>query len=198
MRKIGLLGGTFDPIHNGHLNLAIEMLEKEHLDEVWFIPAAKNPLKQDEAISPAHRFQMLQLAIADIPFFKAFDLEINKRVPSFTIDTLKELKGMYRDEIFYLILGQDAFSNFYQWKDPKGILATVSLLIGCRNEECLQPWGDEEIKQALTASLRQIKLMDISATAVRERLKKDLYIGHLVPGKVVDYIYENSLYSFSS
>jgi len=198
MRKIGLLGGTFDPIHNGHLNLALEMQEKEHLDEVWFIPAAKNPLKHEEGTAPQHRFQMLKMAIGDIPFFKAVDLELSKTGPSFTIDTLNELHALGKNQSFYLILGQDVFSSFYKWKDPAGIVAKATLLIGCRRGDDLHPEGNEEIKQALMAGLRQIKLMDISATEIRERLKKNLYIGHLVPGKVVDYIYENSLYSFSS
>lgn len=198
MRKIGLLGGTFDPVHNGHLNLAFEMKEKEKLDEVWFIPAAKNPLKPQECSAALDRLHMLKLAIQDIPFFKAVELEIHKEGPSFTIETLNELHTRFSNQKFYLILGQDAFANFYRWKQPKEILTKASLLIGARQGEEVRPAGDDEIQQALVMALRQIKLMDISSTEIRERVKKSFCISHLVPAKVVDYIYENSLYSLSS
>src|SRR5262249_44608705 len=106
-KKIGLLGGTFDPFHFGHLNLAIEMKEKQGLDQVWFCPARLSPFKlQEQATDGQHRLKMIQLAIEGLPFFQALDLELLREGPSYTIDTILELQRREGEGVqFYLILG---------------------------------------------------------------------------------------------
>lgn len=177
--KRGLFGGTFDPIHFGHLNLAISLKESAHLDEVWVVPARRSPLKPEEETAPDHhRLEMVKRAFDGIPGFIVSDIELTRPAPSYTIDTLEQIGPCA------LMLGEDAFAHLDRWKEAKKILETVPLLVGCRQ--------GENQKNCI-----QIPQMEISATDIRQRLKKRLYCGHLVPAKVLDYIYENQLYSSS-
>jgi nicotinate-nucleotide adenylyltransferase len=167
MKKIGFFGGSFDPIHFGHLNLAIEMLEQHGLDEILFCPAFCSPFKLDRPplASPERRLEMLKLVLADIPFFRWTSLEVDNRETSYTVQTLKRLpSAQYR-----LILTKESTASFSKWKDPEMVQRLAPLLIGERT-------------------------FPISSTAVRERLKKKLYCGHLVPEKALYYIEEHRLY----
>src|SRR5204862_4879143 len=102
---IGIFGGTFDPIHFGHINLALEMKEQHHLDEVWFIPAKVNPFKLEKKLQPmGRRHKMVELGIEDIPGFKVYDVESQRQGPSFTVDTLRQLKSAHPNINFRLIL----------------------------------------------------------------------------------------------
>lgn len=181
MKKIGLYGGTFDPIHIGHLNFAVEMKEKLGLDEVWLIPALINPFKQNAPpIEASHRLNMCRLSIKGISFLKVNNIELKRKPPSFTVDTLRELTGKYHSVQFYLLLGEDTYVNFSKWKESEEITRLATLAVGACN-------GDSK--------RTKIRRIDISSTEVRERLKKNLCIRHLVPSKVVDYISKNQLYS---
>lgn len=200
-KHVGVYGGTFDPIHFGHLNAAIEVMEYHQLDEVWFCPAQVNPHKQNvESSSSSHRLKMLELALAELPQFGIIPNELQREGVSYTIDTLRELVEEEKKEShpskFFLILGEDSIANFFHWKDPKEIIKIAPPLIARRlgNEKPLELKGDPEICQALSRGLTPTHIMDISATQIRERIRKGLYIGHLVPAKVVDYIYQNQLY----
>jgi nicotinate-nucleotide adenylyltransferase len=167
MKKIGFFGGSFDPIHFGHLNLAIEMLEKHGLDEILFCPAFCSPFKIDRppVASPEHRLEMLKLVLADVPQFRLSSLEIERRITSYTIETLKKLPfAQYR-----LLLTRESAESFSKWRDPQEIERLAPLLIGERT-------------------------LPISSTEVRERLKKKLYCGHLVPEKALYYIGKHCLY----
>lgn len=200
--SIGLLGGTFDPIHFGHLNLAFELMEKRQLNEVWFIPAYTNPLKEkipSQAID--HRLKMLQLAIQGIPQFKIKDIEIKRAPPSYTIDTIKTLMAEEESQSipaqFYLLLGEDCFHSLPQWHLPGEIVKCVRLLIGLRGgvekkELHILP---SLIRKAVEEGITPIRLMEISATDIRKRLAQGLYCGHLVPAPVLEYIQRNKLYS---
>lgn len=191
----GLYGGTFNPIHFGHLNLAIELKEKCNLDEVWVVPAHLSPLRMDEPFTPAdHRKKMVELAIADIPGFRLLDLELRRPGPSFTIDTLKELLPKAGE--IALLLADDALPDFHRWKDPEGIVRLVPLLIGSRLQELPKDGYrfSSEVARAVEKGRVTTSRMEISATVIRERIKKKLYCGHLLPPKVLDYIYENQLY----
>ncbi len=188
MKKVGLLGGTFDPIHFGHLNLAFEMLEKRGLDEVWFCPAWMNPHKLvGQASSTIDRLEMVRLAIEAIPQFKVIDNEVRRGGISYTVDTLRELKAEHPENQFFLILGADSVDLFFKWKEPEEILSLCEVLVGSRTK----PEISQEI---LKENYVPTRLLDISATDIRSRVNKYLYISHLVPGKVVDYIYSNRLY----
>ena len=174
MKKKALFGGSFDPPHFGHLNLAIEMLERYQFEKVFWIPAARSPFKE-EVSDPGHRLEMVKLATKDIAQFEVLDLEIKRKPPSYTIDTLEELNC--DPDHFSLLLADDIYHSFSQWKEAKKIEQKVEILVVSR--------GNEGIS---------IPKMEISASRIRERLKKGLYCGHLLPANVLDYIYENQLY----
>lgn len=198
MKKIGVYGGTFDPIHFGHLNLAIDILEARELDEIWFCPARLNPHKQ--AAQPVaditHRVEMLRLAISDIPQFKIIEIEAKKEGPSYSIDTLRALLASEKNNNFSLILSDDVIPGFFNWHQPEEIVKLVPLLIGRRSTTRVSPLiGNPVIVKAFEDGMTPTHFMDISSTEIRRRLAKGLYCGHLVPEKVMDYIYRNQLYS---
>lgn len=196
--KIGIYGGTFDPVHLGHLNLATEIMEAHHLDLVWFCPAAKNPFKPDQASTSAfHRLNMLKLAIEHEPRFFISEVELEREGVSYTIDTLKELHHQYPEHQFFLILGEDAARSFHKWNQPEAIISLAQPLIGCRGIQASEqePFqGSPNVAKALKKGLTPTRVMEISATEIRKRLleKKSCY--HLIPGKVMDYIITNRLY----
>lgn len=199
--KIGIYGGTFNPIHFGHLNLAIEIKEKHHLDKILMIPAWKNPLRvEEEIISAKHRLEMAKLAIEGIEGMEIIDWEAKRPEPSFTVDTVTFLKEKDLQKgdhnSYFLLVGADTIENFMNWKDPKKIIEIAPLLIGQRNGDALiTPTNAPEwLKSAMQKGITPIKIFEISATEIRDRLKKNLYCGHLVPQKVLDYIKHNHLY----
>lgn len=200
-KKIGLLGGTFDPIHFGHLNLAFELMEKRGLDQVWFIPTQLNPLKiQSPPTSIDHRLAMTRLAIRKIPQFHLKDIEKKRSSPSYTIDTLrifiaKEASNPIPNQ-FYLLLGEDAIPKFLRWHLPEEIVKLVPLLIGSRSslEKNVLEGCNLFVQAAIQKGLTTIHLMDISGTEIRKRLAQSFYCSHLVPAPVLRYIQKNQLY----
>ncbi len=201
-KKIGLLGGSFDPIHFGHLNLALELKEKKSLDEVWLIPAQINPHKTDtQPVSFEHRFEMARLAIEGVPHFFLNDLESKRSPPSYTIDTLRLLIENDRNQglsnQFYLLLGEDGIRYFSRWHLAEEIVRLVPLAIGSRFNPDLTSLlsHSEAIQAAIRKGLTQTRRIDISSTELRERLSKKLYCGHLMPSLVLRYIEKNGLYA---
>jgi len=203
-KKIGFFGGTFDPIHNGHLNLAIEMMEKHGLDQVLFCPASQSPHK---SLSPPigtkeHRRAMVAAAIAPLPQFTFLDLEIQKSSPSFTIDSLRTLiqrdQGGKRE--YHLILGEDAIENFHLWKEVEELASLAPPLTGSRPEgaEGFPRELPKSVVTILKKGVTKTSIMEISSTAIRERLRLGLYCGHLLPAKVWEYIVQNQLYKENS
>ncbi|WP_068470182.1 nicotinate (nicotinamide) nucleotide adenylyltransferase [Candidatus Protochlamydia phocaeensis] len=202
LKKIGLLGGSFDPVHVGHLNLAFELMEKKQLDEVWFIPAQLNPHKSHAPpTSIDHRLKMVHLAIKDIPQFILKDLEAKRPPPSYTIDTLQafiaEEAFKPQPNQFFLLMGEDMLPNFYRWHMPEEIVKLVPLLIGSRSgiwqTDAFQDFN-LAIREAILKGLIQTRLMDISGTELRQRLAQRHYCGHLIPYPVLQYIQEHHLY----
>jgi nicotinate-nucleotide adenylyltransferase len=206
MKKIGIYGGTFDPIHVGHLNLAFELMEKGGLDEVWFIPAQISPHKTHQPpTSFVHRLAMLEQVMKDIPPFKVKGMEGQRPPPSYTLHTLQNFildeKQQEASNQFYLLLGEDSVPGFFRWYQPEEIVKLVSLLIGSRTGR----WQIEEnqsfdltVREAIQKGFIQTRIIDISGTELRERLIKNLYCGHLIPAKALDYIHQNQLYTASS
>lgn len=200
-KRVGIYGGTFDPIHNGHLNLAFEMMEIHGLDEIWFCPNKINPHKQDaQSCATSHRVKMLELALNPIPAFGILMNEIERKGISYTIDTLRELtkaenRHPYPTEIF-LIVGDDSVGKFLQWKEPEKIVQMVPILVGKRSAQASLEGlkASPLVYESFVKGLTETKVMEISATDIRNRIRKKMYIGHLVPAKVVDYIYQNELY----
>lgn len=196
---IGFYGGTFDPVHFGHLNLAIELMEAHRLSEVWFCPAEISPHRLNQKpISATHRLKMLELAIEDIPQFKLIDIESRRKGPSYTIDTLRDLteqeKKKPSPQQIALLLGEDSLARFSQWRESEKIVEMVPLYIGSRSGDVKSWEGSFAIQKAIKKGLTRTKVMDISATEIRKRLARHLYCGHLLPAKVLDYIIENQLY----
>ena len=202
MQSVGIYGGTFDPIHFGHLNVAFELMEAHHLQQVWFCPARINPFKMDqpESLSIEQRMHMLKLALADIPQFRVLDVESKRAGPSYTFDTLQEVlllpENIAAERQFYLLLGEDSISSFFDWHRVAEIVDLVPLLVASRSGEVSMPLSaNPKVYSALKKGMTKTRKMDICSTYVRERLQQDLYCGHLVPAKVIDYIYAHRLYS---
>lgn len=185
MKIVGFFGGSFDPIHFGHLNLAIQLVEKKYVDEILFCPAFCSPFKtaQPPMASGRDRLEMIRRVIADIPYFKLCDYEVERKTPSFTIDTLRAIQTegvQYR-----LILSQDAARGLSQWKEAVAVQKLAPPLVGLRGEANFPLVDCEVVPTAI---------FEISSTAIRERLKKKIYCGHLVPQIALDYISEHQLY----
>jgi len=190
MPKIGIFGGTFDPIHLGHLITAQSVREIRKLEKIIFIPAFISPHKSDAKTSSAEdRLNMIKLAIDGIPFFDYSDLEIKKGGVSFTIDTLRELKNRY-DELEFII-GYDNIFSFHTWKDPDEIMKLTKLVVLKRKSSHPPQFEDKYYDLAVFVQTRGI---EISATDLRERVKNGLPINFLVPPRVMEYINNHKLY----
>lgn len=190
MSNIGIFGGTFDPIHNGHLITAQSVKEIRNLEKIIFIPAFISPHKQDADPSRAkHRLNMLELAIEDIPFFECSDFEIKQHTISYTIDTLREFKKYY-DKID-LIIGYDNIFQFHTWKEPDEILKLANVVVLKRKSSHPLDFVDKYVE---AANFVQTRGIEISATDIRNRVHNGLPIYYLVPEKVLDYIFKNNLY----
>jgi nicotinate-nucleotide adenylyltransferase len=193
--KIGILGGTFDPVHFGHIHLALHLQELCHLDRVLFSPSRLSPFKQESGgnASPIERLEMVRLALEGIPGFEVIDYEVLSSGPSYTIDLVRYVKSLYTesDELF-LLLGEDLIPTFRDWKDYKQILALVTPIIGCRFRQGFH--HDKDSLESMQKGRREIPILEISSTEIRERVKKKLYCQHLIPEKVFEYICKNKLY----
>jgi nicotinate-nucleotide adenylyltransferase len=198
--KIGVFGGTFDPVHLGHIMIAEEAGASLDLSEIIFVPAGQPPLKPAHPITSAeHRLQMLRLAIADRPHFRVSAVEIERPGPSYTVDTITELRGESgsEDELFF-ILGWDSLAQLAEWREPSRLVRMCCLVAVPR-----PGWQRPDLK-ALEARIPGISKrvvfleephIDISASAIRELAARDLSLSRLVPDPVAEYIREHKLYS---
>ncbi|MFC1966624.1 nicotinate-nucleotide adenylyltransferase [Chloroflexota bacterium] len=197
--NIGVMGGTFDPIHKGHIIVAEEARARLNLAEVLFVPAGKPWLKTDRLISPAeHRLQMVSLAIADKPYFKLATLEIERAGPSYTVDTITELREKLGAGVeLFFILGWDSLSHLPQWRDASRIITMCRMAAVPRSGYSL-PDLDSLEAGIPGLSERLIILdkpqIDISASDIRERVARNLPVHHLVPEPVGKYIRQHKLY----
>ena len=191
MSKVGIFGGTFDPIHLGHLITAQSVKEIRNLDKIIFIPAYISPHKTDaKPSSPEDRLNMIKIAVDGIPFFDCSDIEVNKGGISYTIDTLMELKKYY-DKIEFII-GYDNIFTFHTWKEPDEIFKLADVIVLKRKSSHPPQFEDKYFRQAIFVQTRGI---EISATDIRERVKSGMPINFLVPPKVMEYIYNHKLYT---
>jgi nicotinate-nucleotide adenylyltransferase len=191
-KKVGILGGTFDPIHMGHLVLAEQVREKFQLERVIFIPCASPPHKTEQKLSPADdRFEMTKLALEGNPYFFVSDIELKREGLSYTVETLRELKEFYRDSEIYFLTGSDVLDEITTWKDPEEIYKLAKIVIGVR------PGFDKfdpENHFAKKSIIVEITGIDISSTQIREKVRKGESIKYLVPSKVEEYIKNRNLY----
>jgi len=187
--KIGLFFGSFNPIHTGHLIIANTAINEIGLAEVWFIVSPQNPLKaRADLLDAGVRFQFVSLAIDGDNRFKASDVEFNMPLPSYTIDTIKHLETIYPENEFYLILGSDSFLNLSNWKGHHSLLEK-NLIVYQRPGFLL---GPESYLAKIT--VLHSPLLEISATDIRELIKKGRSIRYLVPQPVISEIEKNKYY----
>ncbi|MFC1928414.1 nicotinate-nucleotide adenylyltransferase [Chloroflexota bacterium] len=197
--NIGVMGGTFDPIHNGHILVAEETRTRLNLVEVIFVPAGQPWLKEDSPISSAeHRLQMVSLAIAGFPYFKLTTVEIDRAGPSYTIDTIAQLQAQVgaEDELFF-ILGWDSLAQFPQWRDASRLIKMCHLVAVPRPGYPLPSLNS--LEASIPGLSQRLVILDkpevdISATEIRNRVTQGLSIHHLVPEPVDEYIRQNRLY----
>lgn len=188
--KIGLLGGTFNPVHLGHLALAQESWHQLKLDKVIFIPANISPFKENEpVIGPADRLDMLRLAIEGDDRFKISTFEIDKEGISHSIDTVKHFSDVYgSDAELFFISGADSIRDLSKWKDIEGILDIVTFIVATR------PGFDFEGPLKDKVQFISMPGIGVSSTMIRERIHGHEPIDHLVPDAVVKYIRNKGLY----
>lgn len=189
-QNTGLFFGSFNPVHNGHLEIARYMLDNEGLNEIWFIVSPQNPLKESKNLANARqRLEMMKLAVSAEPRFKVSDVEFSMPEPSYTIDTLNFLAGTYPERRFYLIIGSDNLEDFHLWKDYEQVLQQYKILVYPRKKEFKNPYAREP-----NVNITQAPLIRASSTQVRELIKKNKEANHLIPVKVAEYINNSRLY----
>jgi nicotinate-nucleotide adenylyltransferase len=191
MKQIGLLGGSFDPVHNAHLALAHEALTRLPLDEVRWIPAGQPWQKTRQLASTTHREAMVSLAIALEPRFRLETCELRRRGPSFTLDTVRELQAAQPGAEWFLIIGQDQYTGLHTWRDWRELIKLVTLVIAKRPGANAFPHPDLIRAEQRTLSL---PMMDVSSTEIRTRIAQHRPIDDLVPAGVARYIEEHGLY----
>ena len=200
--RVGIFGGTFDPIHLGHLILAEQCREQCGLDEVWFVPAAVPPHKQGLEISPAKsRCEMLEFAIAGNAQFQLNRVELDRSGPSYTVTTLEQLLADHPSCEFSLLVGADSIRDLPTWKQPQRILELAQVVAVNRGRNLLDPTEAarqlvEQVGPLAQSRIRFIHMpgVDISATDIRQRVRAGLSIRYLVPRSVEIYIHEHGVY----
>ncbi|MCE5198847.1 MAG: nicotinate-nucleotide adenylyltransferase [Armatimonadota bacterium] len=197
LKRIGIMGGTFDPIHYGHLILAEQAREQFKLDTVLFITAADPPHKTGQEVTPVlYRHQMACLAVKDNGRFECSTLEIERSGPSYTIDTLKQIKGLYNGQAdVYLLVGADEAASFMSWRDPYGIQELATVVVANRpGQEVADVIKSLPEDFARCVAPLEMPGVDISSTDLRERVRSGRSIKYLVPELVENYILKTGLY----
>ncbi|MCX7760779.1 MAG: nicotinate (nicotinamide) nucleotide adenylyltransferase [Hydrogenothermaceae bacterium] len=205
---VALFGGSFDPVHLGHLRIAEDIREYFNLERIIFVPAYLSPLKFSHSASAVDRLNMLTLAISDNPNFEISTYEIEKIGKSYSIDTV----NFFKERLGYnpaFIVGTDAFLTLERWKEPKKLLNTANFIVVSRDKVNIK-----QVKEVVNKIDSNVKTynnnvidfsktgvylyfqrrIDISSTEIRDRIKKGLSIRYLVTREVADYIYKNNLY----
>lgn len=198
--KIGIMGGTFDPIHIGHLLLGEFAYEDFGLDEIWFLPNGNPPHKDTEETKKAlrHRVNMVKLSIADVSYFRLNLYEAEVDHHSYTYQTMQEFNRLYPDDSFYFILGADSLFSIEQWMYFREIFPTCTILAAMRDdkdaEEMRRQMRYLKEKYGARIELLQAPLLEISSTTLRERAARGLSLRYMVPDTVAEYIRKNRLY----
>lgn len=197
-KRIGVFGGTFNPIHFGHLIIAEAVREEYKLEKIIFIPSAVPPHKQKNVLCAKHRYAMAALAILNNPYFTISDIEMRRSGPSYTVDTIKELKEIYGDNVeFYFIAGTDTIHELPTWKYINELLEL------CHFVGATRPDGSEVIDSVIEyfGELGKAKIhhlhtpeLEISSTDLRNRLQNGRSVRYMLPKDVIRYIEEHNIY----
>jgi len=194
-RRLGVMGGTFDPIHYGHLVTAEEALVQFALDEVVFVPTGQPWMKQEREVSPAEdRYLMTVIATASNPRFRVSRIEVEREGPTYTVDTLKALGAENPDAELYFITGADAMREIFEWKDPDGVLSLAHFIAATRPGYDLARFEAKDAPRHPNVSVMHIPALAISSTDVRERVHDGRPIRYLVPEGVKSYVEKAALY----
>lgn len=198
MKKIGIFGGTFNPIHNGHLNMAENIGINLNLDFILVIPASIPPHKAWLNITDdKHRYEMCRLACEGNPLFKVSDIELKREGRSYTIDTLNEISSNYKDSRLYLIMGSDSFMSVNRWVGFKEIINLTTLCTTSRDiSENEHLYKMNKMLQDMGANTKicDTPILPISSTVIRKNIYNGLEINSMVSEKVADYIRRNKLF----
>ncbi|RJQ20538.1 MAG: nicotinate-nucleotide adenylyltransferase [Nitrospiraceae bacterium] len=220
--KLGICGGTFNPIHYGHLRTAEEVRDKLSLDKILFIPAGRPPFEKSGLIRASHRYKMVKLAIADNPCFEVSDIEVKMKGKSFTVDTIRKLGEKYKGSELFFILGIDAFLDLPHWKQPDKLVSLTNMIIISRPGYSFtglvaSPYLGEVRKKTLKeldegrksvfsfgisgnkkGFLCRVTPLDTSASAVRNLIISGKSVKYLLPDSVESYIISHKLYKDTS
>lgn len=198
MKKIAMFGGTFDPIHNGHINLAVQTARLLHLDRVLLIPTNIPPHKQMHAAPGEHRLAMCRLAAHGHERLIVSDRELKREGPSYTVDTLRELKAEYPDGELFLIMGSDMFFTLQQWRESDRIMRLAVICTAARESgerKCLLEHAQYLNDQyGAKCEVLDIDVLEMSSTQIREKLKSGEDLSDILPDGVLEYIREHHLY----
>ena len=196
--RLGIYGGTFDPIHYGHLLLAERCREELQLDEVWFIPAGSPPHKQGRVSTPAKaRMAMVEFAVSGFPEFRVSRIELERVGPSYTVQTLEQVRASAPSREVFLLMGADSIAELVTWKDPARILELAQVVAVNRAGEKPDLSSLNELMQQTGRTVRTIEMpaMGISASEIRTRVALKQSIRFLTPRPVEMYIRQNNLYA---
>ncbi len=199
MRKIGILGGTFNPIHWGHLLLAEWARDTLNFDEVWFIPTGYSYMKAEADILPGkERYHMVELALEGSHIFKCLDLEILRQGCSYSYETLEQLKALYPEDELYFIVGADCLFTIESWKCVERLFQSCTLAAAVRDGS---PWNEMEDKRKELERkfhchilLLPFLSLSVSSTEVRQRISEGKSVRYMVPHRVLKYIEEKGFY----
>jgi nicotinate-nucleotide adenylyltransferase len=199
--RIGIFGGTFDPVHMGHLILAEQCRDQAGLDEVWFVPSAHPPHKADKAVTRfEQRCEMLELATAGHPGFRVERVERDLPPPSYTAETLSELRRRHPDDHFFLLMGSDSVPDLPGWHDPRRVVEQAGLVVVPRPGVML--WTAERLATALGVDVSAVRLrfvacpmIEIASRELRRAVADRLSIRYLVPRAVEEYVRDRKLYA---
>ncbi len=200
--RLGIFGGTFDPVHFGHLALAEECLAAANLDELWLVPAASPPHKGGKKLSRFdQRKEMLELAIAGNEKFKVEPMEADRPGPSFTIDTLEEIQKRKPNDELFLIIGGDSALEFSTWKDPAKIASLATIIVRIRpgvsmptEQEFISQLGKELGVVPKVIFVAGPPFLDVSSSLLKERVSNNKSVRYLLPRAVEVYIQQKKLY----
>lgn len=211
--RLGIFGGTFNPIHFGHLRAAEEVRYRAGLDKIIFMPAGIPPLKNEELVDAAHRYRMVRIATSSNPHFLVSDMEIRGKEISYTVNTVEKMKGLYPEDELFFILGTDAFLDMPNWYKPNLLIEMVDFILVTRPGYNLfeifekSPFIkkrdlanlDEEVISLTLYSQRKVYVfkvtdINISSTEIRRLLREKKSIKYLLPETVEEYIYIHNLY----
>ncbi len=201
MRRIGIMGGTFDPIHNGHIEVARQAYEEYHLDEVWFMPSGHPPHKKDHAVTDAaDRCEMTKLAIREYPCFRFSDFEVRRQGNTYTAQTLTLLREQYPDTVFFFIIGADSLFEIENWYMPEKIMEQAVLLVAGRAYSRAERSLDEQIRwlrERYHSEIFRLHLeeMNVASVSLRKMAAEGRDLSSYVPAAVWEYIQAHHLYA---